>query len=127
MSRVVLDASAVLASFLDEPGGDVVLAALPDALLSAVNYTETLTRLLDRGVPEPELAAAAADIAAIVAPFDEEQALLAAKLRPATRGLGLSLGDRACLALALSRGLPALTADRRWAELALGVEIRLLR
>jgi ribonuclease VapC len=124
---VVLDASAVLASFLGESGGALVLDALPNALLSAVNYTEALTRLLDRGVPESELTAAAADIVEIVEPFDEEQARLAAGLRPATRDRGLSLGDRACLALALSRGLPTLTADRRWSGLAVGVEIRLLR
>ena len=127
MSRVVLDASAVLASFLREPGGDRILELLPDGLLSAVNYAETLTRLLERGVPERELTEAVADLDEIVVPFEAEQARLAAALRGATRPLGLSLGDRACLALAQVRGLPALTADRRWADLDLGVEVRLIR
>jgi PIN domain nuclease of toxin-antitoxin system len=60
-------------------------------------------------------------------PFQAEDAALAASLRPKTDPLGLSLGDRACLALALARGVPVLTADRQWGSLDLGIDIRLIR
>jgi ribonuclease VapC len=62
-----------------------------------------------------------------VAPFDADQAVEVGGLEPALRGRGISLGDRACLMLARARGLPVLTGDRKWAELDLGVEVRLFR
>lgn len=62
-----------------------------------------------------------------IVPFTAEDAALAASLVPATRRLGLSLGDRACLALALARKIPAVTADRSWSHLQIGVEIRVIR
>lgn len=127
MTGVIVDASALLTFLLAEEGSDAVAGRLRHAAMSAVNYTETLTRSLDRG---KQLGAAAADIARLqlsVVPFDAEQATVAASLRAATRHLGLSLGDRACLALAISRRLPVLTADRAWAGLHLQVEIQVIR
>jgi PIN domain nuclease of toxin-antitoxin system len=118
LSETVLDSSAILAVLFDEPGAAMVLGALPGALLSSVNAAEVLTRLTDRGmVPSAALEAVEA-LGLEVVDFDLGQALLTASLRPETRALGLSLGDRACLALARSRGWPAMTADRAWARLA---------
>jgi predicted nucleic acid-binding protein len=62
-----------------------------------------------------------------VIPFDVAQAMVAGKLRSRIRSLGLSLGDRACLALAMARGLPAVTMDRGWAALDIGAEVIIAR
>jgi PIN domain nuclease of toxin-antitoxin system len=96
-------------------------------MISAVNVAEVITRLIDLGY-SPEAAEVAISRGGFeVIPFDTAAASLAAKLRVTTRHLGLSLGDRACLALAEREGLPVLTADRAWASLDIGVEIRLIR
>ena len=124
---VVLDASALLALSLGEPGGARVAEALTDAVISAVNLCEVLTRLSDLGADPAE---AARDITARELPvidFDAAQAAMAAALRPSTRHLGLSLGDRACLALAILRKARVVTADRAWAGLDLGVGIDVIR
>ena len=123
----VLDASAVLAVTFAEAGAEAVAPELPNAMLSAVNLSEVYGRIIRRGgdiEPIPDFLERY-DIE--VVPFDEELAEITAKLIPATRSHGLSLGDRACLALALQRGLPVMTADRAWRDLDLGVEIRLIR
>ena len=127
MTSWVLDASAVLASLHGEPGGEVAEAAFPDSLISAVNLCEVVTVLINRGVAEDDALALARGLDCAVAEFDEGLGLSAGALRAATRRLGLSLGDRACLALARREGLPVLTADRAWAGLDIGVEIRLIR
>lgn len=127
LTVAVLDASAVLAAYFDEPGADQVLATLPGALLSTVNYTEVIGKCLDRG---DELGVALRKLAAIgftVVPHDVRLAQRAGALRPLTKRLGMSLGDRACLALAERERLPALTADRFWGSLGLGIDIRLIR
>ncbi len=126
MSSVVLDASAVLAFLQREPGG-VVAEHLSAAVISAVNVAEVASRLSDRGVPDGGAREAISALCLEIAAFDHDLAYASAALRPATRRLGLSLGDRACLALAKREGLPALTADRAWASLDMGVEIRLVR
>lgn len=133
MSSVVLDASALLAFLREEPGAERVAAALErGASISAVNWSEVLTKLGDLGFDlqacERSVEASGALAAALaIVPFDAEQARLATELRAATRGSGLSLGDRACLALALHLRTAALTADREWSSLALPVEIRQVR
>lgn len=127
MADIVLDASAVLALLHREVGADIVLRHLDDALVSAVNLAELGARLADHGMPEAEIKEVAEAVGLEIAPFDESQAYASAFLRSATRAKGLSLGDRACLALAKARGVPALTADRAWAELDLGVDVRLIR
>jgi PIN domain nuclease of toxin-antitoxin system len=127
VTEVVLDASALLAFLLAEPGSEAVAGRLRQAALSAVNYAEALARSVDRG---KSLAAATADIARLrllVIPFDGELAAIAASLRPATRPVGLSLADRACLALGLQTGLPVLTANRDWAKLEVGVRVEVIR
>src|SRR5262249_12512902 len=90
------------------------------AIISAVNLSEVLVKAVDRGVPLEASRRALEQLRLEVVPFDAEYAHLAASLRDATRSLGLSLGDRACLALGLRLGLTVLTADGNWPNLALG-------
>lgn len=127
MADWVLDASAVLAVILTEPGGDMVRPLMAKSLLGAVNFTEVTTRLLDLGFPSAEMDDRLKRLRIEVLPFDEHLALSAGRLRTQTRHLGLSVGDRACLALALREGLPVLTGDRAWAKLDVGVEVVLIR
>jgi PIN domain nuclease of toxin-antitoxin system len=124
---VVLDASALLALAFRERGHEAVAAALPDAVMSAVNFAEVVARLIDVGDTPDRAAASAADFGVPILPFTETQAADAGLLRAATRTLGLSLGDRACLALARELGAPVITADRAWGTLDLGIEVQVLR
>lgn len=116
MSEAVLDSSALLALLFDEPGADRVAAVLPDAVVSAINLAETATKLQDRGLGEAAARAAVAATGVRIVPFSEDLAWIAAGLRPSTREAGLSLGERACLALAIDRGASAYTADQAWAR-----------
>ena len=130
----VLDASALLAYLLAEPGGDVVRDTLAEqaAVMSAVNWAEVLSRLASAGADPYEVAqrvaseAALGDVLTVVALTGRDGPAIAG-LRPTTRHLGLSLADRACLALAQRLELPVVTTDRAWAQLQIGVEIRLVR
>lgn len=127
MARVVLDASALLALLNDEPGARVVEEALPEALLSAVNLAEVASILVGGGMEESGVRNLLLDLGLTVVVFDEAAAFGTAALRPATKALGLSLGDRACLALARAEGVPALTADRAWTKAEVGVKVELIR
>lgn len=127
MTRAVLDASAILALIHGEPGADVVDDALSGALVSAVNVAEVATRLSDAGMPDEEVRATVRDLHMEIVSFDGDLAFGSAALRSATRSKGLSLGDRACLALAAANDALALTADRGWRQLDIGIEIRLIR
>lgn len=127
MSEYVLDASAVLALLNQEPGKDRVEAVLADACMNAVNYCEVLGKLIDAGMPEQDARESVELLNIEVVGFDTELARLAAVLRPTTKKLGLSLGDRSCLALALSRRNTAVTAERAWAKLKVGVKVELVR
>ena len=123
----VLDASAILALVLAEPGESVVREHGENGLVSAVNYSETLAKLFERGV-EHSKARSLLDLLDLkLVAFDQPQAEVAARLRSETRTHGLSFADRACLALADSRGLKVLTADRQWASLKLDLEVVLIR
>ena len=127
MTERVFDASAVLAVLADEPGADQARSRLGEAVISAVNVIEVLSKLGDLGIDQEAALAAFEDLALAVIPLDTDLAVRAAALRGPTRAAGLSLGDRACLALALSRGSPAVTTDRAWAGLALDLEVELIR
>jgi ribonuclease VapC len=123
----VLDSSAVLAVFFSEPGEEIVVPVLQGALLSTVNLAEVHTRMLDRGVPAQVAWKRMRSVQCEVCVFTDEQARIAAELMPSTRPYGLSLGDRACLALAIQRGAKVYTTDRVWKNLSLGIEIEVIR
>ena len=128
MSKCVLDASAVLASIQHEPGQELVGQAIEDgSFISAVNFCEVIGKLLDAGLSQEHISATIQDLQLEVVSFDEDQAIAAGLLRTTTRQAGLSLADRACLALATALGLPALTGDRAWTRLDVGVEVELFR
>ncbi len=127
MSSVVLDASAILAFLHREAGASFVEAHVAEAVVSAVNVAEVGARLSDWGMSNAEIRRAVTALGIEITPFDDSSAYASAALRPMTRDKGLSLGDRACLALATHLGVPALTADRAWTELQLDVEVRLIR
>ena len=122
----VLDASAVLAMLRGEPGAEVVADAIADrAAMSTVTHAEIGAVLIRNQLDPQLLARVAAQV--LVEPFDLTDATTAAALVAATAPLGLSLGDRACLALARRLGVPAVTAGRSWAQLEVGIEIVLIR
>ncbi len=125
---VVLDASAMLAALLDEPGSDIVASVIGDATISAVNVSEVAARLA-RGADDALVKASLDAALPLVIAADRELAIAAGLLEPATRSAGLSLGDRFCLTLARRLGCPALTADRAWLRIAgaVGVEVQLIR
>ena len=127
MSEHVLDASALLAVMLEERGAEKVRELLPGAIVGAVNLAEVVAKLQERGAPDENIDRNIARLDLPVIPFDAAQAMVAGRLRARTRSLGLSLGDRACLALALARSLPAVTMDRGWARLDLGAEVIVAR
>lgn len=123
----VLDASALLCLLNGEQGGERVLEALPRAVIGATNLAEVASKLRERGLSVDEVEDVLGGLRLDIRPLTPAQAYAIGHLRPATRFLGLSLGDRACLALAAELGIPALTADQAWAELEIGVSIELVR
>lgn len=124
---VVLDASALLAFLHDEPGGEQVSSVLEGARVCAVNWSEVLQKSLQQDVDIAGMQQEFIDVGVSFEPFTPQQAETAARLWRHTRNHGLSLADRACLALAMDTGLPVLTADRAWGLLNLNIEIRVLR
>lgn len=122
-----LDASAILAFMFGEPGHEAVEASLADACASTVNLAEVIARFTRDGHSGLQVQAMLEATAIRWLPFDVQQAALSADLLPRTKGKGLSLGDRACLALALSMGCPAVTADAQWKKLDLGIDVELIR
>lgn len=123
----VLDSSAVLAVVLNEPGANLVKTGVKGVGISAVNLTEVISKLCDQLFNKEQIGLIVGGLDLEVAPFDESQAIAAGHLRAATRHKGLSLGDRACLALAIREKATVLTADRRWSNLDLGIEIKVIR
>jgi ribonuclease VapC len=126
VNDVVLDASALLAVLRAEPGAERV-PRLEGARVGAVNLSEVVAKLIEDEVPEAEVRRAIGGLELDVHAFDARLAYVAGILRRSTRALKLSFGDRACLALAQSLGAPALTADRSWSRLDLGVAIEVIR
>ena len=127
-NRVVLDSSAVLALLNREPGADKLPAELlSTATCSTVNLAEVHSKLVSRGISEREAWSASLSSIGECVDFTQEQARIAGDLVVQTRSLGLSLGDRACLALALDMGAPVYTADRAWKRLKLQIPIHVIR
>ena len=129
----VLDASALLAFVYDEPGVHRVRPVIArGAAISGINWAEALSDLSERGesaeIAAPRVAQAVSKVGTLVIlPFDEVQAIEVARLSMRTKSLGLSLADRACLALGRLRRLPVLTTDRAWRSLHISVTIVVIR
>jgi ribonuclease VapC len=127
VSKLVLDASALTALFRQERGADAIAEAAPTAIISSVNLSEVIARELEAGMPMETIEFHLNRLSIPVVPFDAALAKIAASLKSATRPYGLSLADRACLALAMDRNLPAMTGDRDWAKPGLDVELVFFR
>lgn len=124
----VLDSSAVLAIVFEEEGAEIVLAQVAEgAVLGAVNLAEVATKLVDMGYSPEELDTTLSAFATASPVFDRELAMSTGRLRAVTRDAGLSLGDRACLALAMRESAVALTADRAWQKIDTDIQIELIR
>ncbi|HKV01746.1 MAG TPA: type II toxin-antitoxin system VapC family toxin [Ktedonobacteraceae bacterium] len=128
MSSYVLDASALMALFHQELGSDKVEQAIEDgAAISTVNLSEVASKLNELGTPEKLIQTVINVLELNIVDFNTELAYKAGLLRPLTKRAGLSLGDRACLALAQNLNLPALTADRAWETLSIGIKVQVIR
>lgn len=127
MASAVLDASAILAVLNGEAGAESVIAVLDDAVISTVNYAEVISKLVERGAPFTKTREALQRFGIGVINFDLALAERAGELRLETKRLGLSLADRACLALAERERAPAFTSDRRWTGVTFDVEVHLIR
>lgn len=129
MNKIVLDASALLAILHEERGSEVFsqqFSLLENATMSAVNVAEVYGKLVGSGILSDDAWAAVIATVAEIADFDTQQAKIAGSMVPQTRPLGLSLGDRACLALGIALKAPVYTADKAWKKLSLGVAIQII-
>ena len=113
----VLDASAILTVLQNEKGQENVTLILETSAVSRINVTEVLTKLVEKGMSVDEASEVFDSLDLQIIEFDKEQSLKVAELRPLTKHLGLSLGDRCCLALAITKKLPAVTSDKNRATL----------
>ena len=128
MTSGVLDASAVLALIRDEPGGDKVAEHVGRAAISAVNLQEVVKELSLSGLPEPIIRELVDELRLDVRPHDADAAYAAAALHEQTKEYGRGLGHRSCMALAISLGVPAITADREWRKVKVkGLKLEHLR
>jgi len=125
--EAVLDASALLALLHSEPGGEVVEPLLDRAAISSVNWSEVAQKSIERGRPPGPLREDLEALGLQIVPFTTQEAEMAAHLREGTRHLGLSLGDRACLATAITLGARPVTADQRWRLLDVGTPVQVVR
>ena len=126
-SKVVLDASALLCLLNDEPGADKVIDVLTRSVLGTTNLAEVVSKLRERGLTLDEVQEALGGLHLDVRPLSPSQAMTIGDLRPATKPLGLSLGDRACLALALDLGAELFTTDAGIASADAGFSITDIR
>ena len=129
MTSIILDASALLAMLRDEPGGDKVAEALNGSRMCVVNLAEVTSHFVHNDMPPEEVDTMLHPLPIALVDADAELARVAGHLRAVTSKAGLSLGDRFCLALALREGLPAWTADKKWASVAKesGVDLVIIR
>ena len=127
MAEAVLDASALIAFLRKEPGEAKVAVVLTQACISSVNLAETYGKMVAYGKPLEAVAYQVERLRIPVIAFDDEQAKITASLWEVTRVGGLSLGDRACLALAAKTGLPAYTTETEWEKCNLPIKIVKIR
>jgi len=127
-SHMIIDASALLALLQDEPGSEVTEKALEEGSISAANLSEVAGKLIQAEVPEKEVLSILRSFDLDIVPVDEDTAFLAGALIKKTKDYGLSLGDRLCLATAILRDQPAVTADKAWANVKhKGLEVVVVR
>lgn len=127
MTEYVIDASAFLAIMRAETGAENTLARLRRSVMSAVNVSEALMRGVETGAPLALMREFLVVQQVHVVPFDDRLAVEAALLRPATKHLGLSFADRACIATAIKLDATIVTADRVWSTLDLPCKVELIR
>ena len=127
MSNAVLDSSIPLAILLGETIDSSAYALMDGSIMSAVNLAEVYSKISELGATEWPRTEALLALLDRVEPLTQQQARACGELRAKTRHAGLSLGDRACLALAIELGAEVYTADRAWKQVNLGVSIRLIR
>ena len=123
----LIDASALLAAIHNERGGDIVREVIDGSVISAVNWSEVLQKLEQSGIDCEQVEMALKALGLKVVEFAEEDASIAASLWKASRKLGLSLADRACLATGLRMRRQVLTADRAWKKLDIGITVQVIR
>jgi PIN domain nuclease of toxin-antitoxin system len=129
MSKIVLDTSALLAYLFEEEGADKVAPILEEGrgVIGSANYAELVTKLVDEKMPMEEILAVISSLELEFIPQDEQQARLTGELRTVSKAFGLSLGDRACLALGLATSLPVMTADQVWRDVPIEIERVIIR
>lgn len=127
MIRAVVDSSVLIAALRREPNADQFLLAVDEVVVSTLILAEVISKLVSVGLSAVEAWEAATTVMDRIVPFDEQQSRLAGELIQETKRVGLSLGDRACLALGLVLELPVYTADRAWSDIQVGVEIFVVR
>jgi PIN domain nuclease of toxin-antitoxin system len=127
VNKILFDASTVLVLVQQESGADRVFAKLADAAINTVNLAEVVTKLTEAGMSEMAIQKILIPLNLTIIPFTDLMAYEAGRLRPLTRAIGLSLGDRACLATARVLDIPVLTADRIWLQAEVGVQVECIR
>lgn len=127
MSKYVLDASALLALLNNEDGVEIVQELMPESVISAVNFSEVVACLSRFGVPKDGIPDLLDVLGLTIIPFDKDMAYITGQMAGYTKSLGLSMGDRACLALAIKMNATAITTDKIWGNLGNMVQIKIIR
>jgi len=127
MTKIVFDASAILALLKMESGYEIVAKNLEQAVVSSVNFCEVVSFLSKKTQKQDEMIKFLRETFDCIEDFNIEQAIIAGSFISVTKDYGLSLGDMACLALAKYKNIPVLTADKAWSKLNLGIKIKLIR
>ena len=125
--KVVLDSSALVAVFFNETGANKVLPHMNKAIICSVNMAEVVHVMMRKGQSFEQAQSLFSALNIEVAAFDARLGFLSSQISAVTDKKGLSLGDRACLALGLAQKLPILTADTAWKDLDLGADIKIIR
>jgi PIN domain nuclease of toxin-antitoxin system len=126
MTKIVFDSSAILALLKMESGHEIVSKNLEQAVVSSVNFCEVVSFLSKKTQKQDEMIKFLTETFDCIEDFNIEQAIIAGSFISVTKDYGLSLGDRACLALAKYKNIPVLTADKAWTKLNLGIKIKLI-
>lgn len=127
MTQKVVDASALLAAIHNEPGGELVQQQIEQCTISTVNWSEVLQKLARKGADTEAVARVLLALGLTIVDFSERDAHIAADLWSAGKSKGLSLADRACLALGRRLDVPVITADKAWVDVDHEVVVELIR